>query len=545
MKRAEIGGILALWGAAIAFIRPIGEFPLLDDWGYAMDTWSFAKNGHFHFTPFTSASLRAMVLWGAAWTRLFGQSFLVLRLSTITLGAIAIVLVHRILLRAGVAPAGRVIGTLAFAFHPIFLWSSCTYMTEVPFVCASIAAFYLIWRGIEEQRDALIVAGGAMALVACFVRQTGIVILAAAILVAFPRRRRSAVILGAFVCIFGVIWVLRPEWLAGSLEEFAAHYKMWSESSFRLPQQIETFYRYAVFNAQNSALFFLPLVIAAAFRRLRLPEAVLAAVILFRVQQLVNRGIPMPYFAWAPGDDILQGNILIDFGLGPPTLTDVWSLRHPYPFHLAYGARLLLTYGSVVAAAVMIPALRHRFATTLAVVGTLALAASGFYTDRYSLDSAWSVGIALAVIAPWEKRAARAASTVTLAAMAVWGTFSVQEYFAWQRARWTAYESLRARGIPAEQIDGGSEPINWYERSKMTRQQARRSIMFRPARDYVLTFAPLNGYRVIGRVPFEGWLGWHRGAILTGTSGSAAPGPCCPPASAPASALRAASPPGH
>ena len=518
MKR-EIAPILALWAAAIAFIRPVGEFPLLDDWDFTIATWNFAQSGHFHFTPFTAASLRAMVLWGAALTRLFGQSFLVLRLSTMTLGAIALVLVHRILFRAGVPCAGRVIGTLAFAFHPIFLWSSCTYMTEVPFVCASLAAFLLIWRAMEEKSVALLIAGGCAALVACFVRQTGVVILIAAALVLLPRWRRGAAIVAAFVVAVAVLWLVKPEWLAGSPAEFANHYRMWKESSFRLPEQLTTIYHYTAFNAQNSALFFLPLVVAAAFRRLRLPLAIAAGVfLLIRVQHLVNIGIPMPYFAWAPADSVLQGNILTDFGLGPPTLPDVWSLKHPYPFHLAYGARLLLTYGSVVAGAVLIAVLAagERFAMLLALLATLGLAASGIYSDRYSLDSAWSIGIALAILAPWEKRGARIAAIAVLVAMAVWGTFSVQEYFAWSRARWTAYQSILARGVAPEQINGGSEPTNWYERWKMTRQEARRSIMVAPPRKYVLAFAPVEGYAVIGRVPFEGWLGWHRGEVVSG-----------------------------
>jgi hypothetical protein len=91
------------------------------------------------------------VLWGAAWTRVFGESFEVLRASTLVLGAITLVVIHEILRRANVSRFARLAGTLAFAFHPLFLWASCTYMTEVPFVCVSAIAFFLIWRGIEDE----------------------------------------------------------------------------------------------------------------------------------------------------------------------------------------------------------------------------------------------------------------------------------------------------------------------------------------------------------------------------------------------------------
>jgi len=133
----DVAIVLAVWAAAIALIQPRGEFPTLDDWDFTIATWNFARTGHFHFTPFTAVSLRAMVLWGALWTRVFGESFLVLRASTLTLSALTLVTIHEILRRAGLDRLPRVVATLAFAFHPVFLWSSCTYMTEVPFVFAS------------------------------------------------------------------------------------------------------------------------------------------------------------------------------------------------------------------------------------------------------------------------------------------------------------------------------------------------------------------------------------------------------------------------
>ncbi|HLJ75170.1 MAG TPA: hypothetical protein VKU62_11330, partial [Thermoanaerobaculia bacterium] len=148
-------------------------------------------------------------------------------------------------------------------------------------------------------------------------------------------------------------------------------------------------------------------------------------------------------------------------------------------------------------------------------LGTLALAASGFYWDRYSLDSAWSAGIALALVVPWQKRAAKTVSIIVLIIVGVWSVLSVQEYFDWQRARWTALNALRARGVATSDIDAGSEPSNFLEISHMTRAQARKAIMVHPARRFQLAVAPLPGYSVIARQPFEGWFGFHRGAILT------------------------------
>src|SRR5207249_7042221 len=153
-------------------------------------TWNFARTGHFHFTAFTAVSLRAMVLWGATWTRLFGQSFLVLRVATLTLSAVTITVVHEVLRQAALPRVAVIVSTLAFAFHPLFLWSSCTYMTEVPFVCASAVAFLLIWRGIASENAVLTAVGCCVAVVSCFVRQTGVINIVAPLIVVFFVRKR-------------------------------------------------------------------------------------------------------------------------------------------------------------------------------------------------------------------------------------------------------------------------------------------------------------------------------------------------------------------
>src|SRR5436305_8290496 len=112
-RRGEPLAIVAIWAAAIAFVNPRGNFPIDDDWDFALATWRFAQTGHFHFTAFTAVSLRAQVLWGALWVRLFGESFDVLRASTLVLAALTIAVVHRTLAHAGAGRFARIAGALA------------------------------------------------------------------------------------------------------------------------------------------------------------------------------------------------------------------------------------------------------------------------------------------------------------------------------------------------------------------------------------------------------------------------------------------------
>ncbi|HYS53956.1 MAG TPA: glycosyltransferase family 39 protein [Thermoanaerobaculia bacterium] len=545
----ELAGILAVWAVAIILIDPRGNFPLGDDWDFAIATWNFARTGHFTFTHFTAVSLRAQVVWGALWTWVFGESFRVLRFSTLALAAVTIIVIHRLLSRAGVARTPRVIATLAFAFHPIFLWASCTYMTEVPFVCASAVAMYCFLRGIDEDRRSWVVAGCMAAIVSWFVRQTGVINLVAPFAIALWRRRfKDAAAIGATFAVFAALFFFKRDWLSGSPEEFAVHYRMWGESSFRLPQFLEVAYHWFVFNAQNSALFFLPLVAPLAFmRRTRARLVILAAVALLifaRVQALIGVGHPMPYFANPFCCDIFAGNILVNFGLGSQTLAGT------FPFVLPYAARLVLTYASVVLAALLVcpspgpaprdhplpaargegppadhplaaargegppaehplPACGERdgvrgVATQLsigtALAGTVALLGSGLYVDRYALDSAWSLVIFLALVIPWER--AKIVAMTSLMIVAIFSTFFVAEYHAWNRARWRAFEDLRARRIPLEQIDGGAEVWSYYEMANKDQRWRRIRQFGLGPRRFVIAFEPLKGYRVIARYPF-------------------------------------------
>jgi len=535
----ELTLIAAVWAAVIAVVWPRGDFPLHDDWDFAIATWNFARTGHFHFTEFTAVSLRAQVLWGAAWTWMFGQSFNVLRASTLTLSLATLLVVDRTLARAGAARGARIFTTLALLFHPIFLWASCTYMTDVPFVFASAVALYFFLRALQEERMAWLLAGCAAVAVACFVRQNGVYLLGAPfLLLVFHRPARwpsFAAVIAGFVALFGMVWLLKPAWLTGAPKMFAVHYRMWQESSFRLPQQISVLDHYVIFNAQNCAIFFLPLtmaLIATTGMRARygaLLLAVIAAVVGYRVIDLGRAGYLVPYAARTLYSDILPGNVLIDFGIGTPYLFDTLNLGLPYPFTLGTAGRIVLSAVSALLATLLVLALIRAFAKgslalrlaiLTAALGTLALFASGYYYDRYSLDSAWAVVIALPLVVPWEKRLARRIAAAGLIAIAVFSTLSVQEYFRWQRARWTAFHDLRARGVAVERIDGGAEAFGFYELADAPVAVARRG---HPPREYAIAFRPLDGYTVVGRYPFSSFLGLRRGEIvalrLSGTSG--------------------------
>src|SRR5262249_55878182 len=138
---------LGLFALAAAIIEPRGNFPLNDDAYFALPAFEFARTGHFHLT-FCPPSMRAQVIWGALFVRLFGPTFDALRAASLVSTAIAILAFHAILCHLTVSRGVRILATTAFAFHPLLFWTSFTFMTEGPFVCASVAAMYFYVRAL-------------------------------------------------------------------------------------------------------------------------------------------------------------------------------------------------------------------------------------------------------------------------------------------------------------------------------------------------------------------------------------------------------------
>jgi hypothetical protein len=79
-------------------------------------------------------------------------------------------------------------GSAIFAFNPIYLSLSYSFMTDVPFLSLMILAMLFLLRGVDLGHPAELALGLALACLSIFVRQIGLMILIG-FLVAYPVRR--------------------------------------------------------------------------------------------------------------------------------------------------------------------------------------------------------------------------------------------------------------------------------------------------------------------------------------------------------------------
>jgi 4-amino-4-deoxy-L-arabinose transferase-like glycosyltransferase len=504
--------LVAAFAAAVLIVDPRGNFPLDDDWGVGFTTFTLLQTGQVRFTPFASATAYLQFVWGALWASVFGETFTVLRASTLALALGSTIVTYLLLIRAGVRRELALFGAAALLFHPLFFWASFTSMTHVPFVFLSVIAMGCFLRATDDEKWLAIAFVATVA--SFFTRQFAVLNAIAPLIVALSmRRKKLAATYGAALVVFGAL--VASGVLVGSQKELALHRPSLSGLAMRAVH-------YVFFNWQSAALFFAaPLLLVLLSRgRPRLPRVVIVlcaiafAAVAWRMTMRV--GMPIPYMN--------SGNVFTDFGLGPPTLRDVFTLRMPHPFALAWSVKVVLmiatTIGAVLAASLTLASLRDetplvRYCAVYLACGTLLAAGMSIHFDRYSIDTAWPFVVLLMLLANRATltQPARIAAAAMLAIAIVFSIGGTAEYLAWNRARWNAYAYLRANGVVLEQMDGGYE-IN----ALLALREGRKDLGKRGVGviddQYILTFnRDVPRYELLRAFPYPRWFGLSEGAV--------------------------------
>jgi 4-amino-4-deoxy-L-arabinose transferase-like glycosyltransferase len=496
--------VLILMGAfliAAALVNPIGNFPLDDDWGVGFTTFTLVQTGTIEFTPFASATAYLQFIWGALWASVFGESFTVLRFATLTLSLGSTILAYFLLRRGGASIGIALFGAFALLFHPLFFWASFTSMTHVPFVFFSLLACTTFFKAWEREGVWL-----AIAFVACvasfFTRQFAILNAIAPLVVALTfRRRRIVIVYAGALAVFGMLVLTGV--LVASQKELVLHRPAFDGVKLAIRAL-----HYFFFQWQNVALFFAPVLLLRKARLSRITLAVCALIFVYASFRMTWIGSPMPYMN--------SGNVFTDFGLGPPTLRDVFTLRMQHPFALPFTVKVALMVLTTIGALFAVSSLPVReedalvrFAVVYLICGTAILMFMKIHFDRYSIDTAWPM-VLLVLAGPLRRPRAAVATLVVLAGFAICGT---QEYLSWNRARWDAYAYLRANGVALEQMDGGYE-INSLLALRAGRKDLGKAGVGVIDDRVILTFSrDVPGYRVLRAFEYRRWLGLGRGAV--------------------------------
>ena len=184
--------ILALWFAAVALaVGVYRNIPVIDDWTYAWSVERLLEDGRIEVLDWSAVYPLAHSLWGAAWSFVFGFSFVTLRVSTLALSLLATCALYFILRELDARPHIALLGALTVAANPVVLLLSSSFMTDVPFVASTLMALLCYTRAMRRGQIQMVWWGGVWACLALLDRQVAIV----TPLAALPLRYREVLLL--------------------------------------------------------------------------------------------------------------------------------------------------------------------------------------------------------------------------------------------------------------------------------------------------------------------------------------------------------------
>lgn len=542
---APLAGVLAavagLWGLTLILVPPSGEFPLNDGWIFAGAVKTWLETGHYQGHPFAAVNLIGHACWGKCFAALFGFSFEVLRWSTLVLWLLAAwaVALAALLLRAR-PPAAALAGALVLA-NPLAMNLGYTFMTDVPFLAATALAGFCYLRALAVPRWEWFFAGSAFGAWALLIRQFGAVLpvaLGLAFLpLAFRLGWRAAARLGvAFVLPWAAASGLL-QWLPAPAGGFGASTD--SAAAGGLAGGL-AFYSTAIIYL---ALFCAPLGVAPAWHWLRDKPGSRAA----RAAGLAATLLLLAIAAcWAPPHRIpFTGNVLYDTGVGPMTLKGNIGSDGTFWRPVSLGAWWWLpTLLGLLGAAWMLAGTarwfvllpgdgrrpvkepRRRQQAFLMLWAMLAIAALyhpwlSVRFDRYLLGALVPVLLLVAMAPAGRSRVLPALQIVLFGGLYAFSVLGIQDYMAWNTARWNTVDRLMAEGVPPEAIDAGYEFNGWYTSPHFIEErgpgafQHSGSLGWWAVEDrWAVSWRPRPGFETVEEILYDSWLAGEKGKLL-------------------------------
>ncbi|MDA7762241.1 glycosyltransferase family 39 protein [Crocinitomicaceae bacterium] len=175
-QQKGVFSIIFIWILSLFFVNISGEFTLIDDWAYSKSVRDLSEFGVFKIYDRIAITFVSNLLWGSLFTKVFGFSFFVLRLSTVIAGGVLIYTFYRWL---GLITENRKLQlfcTALLAFNPLFYVLSTTFMTDIFFLMNACISLYFFTAHLKTENLRLLFWAFFFTIVAVLSRQVGMVI---------------------------------------------------------------------------------------------------------------------------------------------------------------------------------------------------------------------------------------------------------------------------------------------------------------------------------------------------------------------------------
>ena len=236
-------GILSLitfWVFSLFLVDISGEFPLIDDWAYAKSVYAFSELDQVIIYDRIAVTFFSNLIWGTAFVKIFGFSFLILRVSSVVAAIILIFTFYKILSFFTSNETIKIISTSFIAFNPLFYLLSLTFMTDVFFLMLSFISIFFFLSFLNKRNLSYLIIAFVFSIMATLSRQVGLIIpisFVVIFLLNHPLKNRQTllVLLGLFINIFSLItyyFVLNKNSLTPSHYTLHTNYLFYDLSNF-------------------------------------------------------------------------------------------------------------------------------------------------------------------------------------------------------------------------------------------------------------------------------------------------------------------------
>lgn len=498
--------LLTLWFLAILIVKAFGDFPLNDDFSYSKSVYNLCVGGHFLLDDWPAMTLITQLFYGAIWCELFGFSFEILRFSTLFIAGGCLLLFFRFLVAQGFKQQSAFAMAIVLAANPLFFSLSFTFMTEVHFLFWTMAALWSWAKYLQTGKSFHYLLAVIFSLAMVLLRQTGLLVpLAGAVAMIVKESGAAKVMLKAIfplgLCLLTLIgytyWLEKHQGLPPHFGNPGTLFRnLISANHLRsIPQRLVILVAYM-------GLFSLPLTLQFKADHLKKRKSDLILVLIYCAM------------GWLFREKVPWGNVIYNLGLGPTTLKDgqyFLNLRNQLNGLSLEALRLVFIGSGAWFLWVGLSFLRNikwgveSWLLAICILGyTAYLLLDTYAFDRYFLTLFFFL-LLLFSFGKWQFSFSPI-SWLAVVLIALCSITATHDYLSWNRARWSALDSLTTElNISPAQIDGGFEFNGWHRPGPLEYGKAK-SWWWVAQDEYCVTFGPLDGYQCVKKIPFCRWL---------------------------------------
>ena len=177
------------------FLCSYENYPIDDDWSYIKAAETFHHTGEMRFTSWTAMSLVFQIWWGTCFTKLFGFSIGILRVSTLAISLLGLIFFYLLLRERDYDWRTSFLVVLLVLFNPFSFPLNFTFFTDQFFISLLLASTYFYYKAFKDKKDIYLLIASLTAACSVLVRQNGILIPVAVFIYLMVRERSSRGIL--------------------------------------------------------------------------------------------------------------------------------------------------------------------------------------------------------------------------------------------------------------------------------------------------------------------------------------------------------------